>query len=58
MSELKGKGKFKLNSKGVKELLQSQQCQAVCKSEAAKMGDLTEEYVGTQRAWAIGVKKE
>lgn len=48
------KGKFELNRDGVKALLQSAEAMEIAKKEAEKLGEVTEEYVGTQRAWAKG----
>ena len=48
------KGKFELNRDGVKAMLQSAEVMAIAKSEAEKRGEITEEFVGTQRAWVKG----
>lgn len=52
------KGKFVLNRAAVKALLQSEKCQEIARKEAEKKGEVTDEYVGTQRAWAKGVEKK
>lgn len=48
------KGKFELNRDGVKAMLQSAEVMAIAKAEAEKRGEITEEFVGTQRAWVKG----
>lgn len=48
------KGKFVLNKDGVKALLQSQTCLEIARKEAEKKGEVTEDFIGTQRAWAKG----
>ncbi len=48
------KGKFELNRDGVKAMLQSAEVMAIAKAEAEKRGEITEEYVGTQRVWVKG----
>lgn len=48
------KGKFELNRDGVKAMLQSAEVVAIAKAEAEKRGEITEEFVGTQRAWVKG----
>lgn len=48
------KGKFELNRDGVKAMLQSAEVMAIAKSEAEKRGEITEEFVGTQRVWVKG----
>jgi len=45
------KGKFVLNKPGIKAMLQSQEVQEMLKREGEKRGEVTEEFVGTQRAW-------
>lgn len=48
------KGKFELNRDGVKAMLQSAEVMAIAKAEAEKRGEITEEFVGTQRVWVKG----
>lgn len=48
------KGKFELNRDGVKAMLQSAEVMAIAKSQAEKRGEITEEFVGTQRVWVKG----
>ena len=48
------KGKFELNRDGVKAMLQSAEVMAIAKAEAEKKGEITEEFVGTQRVWVKG----
>lgn len=48
------KDKFVLNRDGVKALLQSQTCLEIARKEAEKKGEVTEDFIGTQRAWAKG----
>ena len=48
------KGKFELNRDGVKAMLQSAEAMAIAKAEAEKRGEITEEFVGTQRVWVKG----
>ncbi len=50
----RSKDKFVLNKDGVKALLQSQTCLEIARKEAEKKGEITEEFIGTQRAWAKG----
>lgn len=52
------KGKFILNRAGIKAILQSQVCQDIAREEAAKRGEVTDEYIGTQRAWARGTEND
>ena len=56
MSE--SKGRFELNRAGIKAILQSQECQDIARQEAAKRGEVTDEYIGTQRAWARGIEDD
>ena len=48
------KGKFVLNKDGVKALLQSQTCLEIARKEAEKKGEVAEDFIDTQRAWAKG----
>lgn len=48
------KGKFELNRDGVKAMLQSAEVMAIAKAEAEKRGEITEEFIGTQRVWVKG----
>lgn len=48
------KDKFELNRDGVKAMLQSAEVMAIAKAEAEKRGEITEEFVGTQRVWVKG----
>lgn len=32
-------------------MMQSQPCQEIARREAEKRGEITDEYIGTQRAW-------
>ncbi len=52
------KGKFVLNRAGIKAILQSQECQNIAREEASKRGEVTDEYIGTQRAWARGIEDD
>lgn len=51
-------GKFKLNYAGINAMLQSQECQEIAKKEAEKLGQVTDEYIGTQRAWVRGTEND
>lgn len=52
------KGKFILNRAGIKAILQSQECQNIAREEAEKLGEVTDEYIGTQRAWVRGTEDD
>ena len=54
----KSKGRFELNRAGIKAILQSQECQNIARQEAAKLGEVTDEYIGTQRAWVRGTEND
>jgi hypothetical protein len=54
----KSKGRFELNRAGIKAILQSQECQNIAREEASKRGEVTDEYIGTQRAWARGTEDD
>ena len=54
----KSKGRFELNRAGIKAILQSQECLNIAREEAAKRGEVTDEYIGTQRAWARGIEDD
>ena len=47
-----------MNRAGIKAILQSQECQDIARQEAAKRGEVTDEYIGTQRAWARGTEDD
>lgn len=48
------KGRFELNRAGIKAILQSEEAMAIARQEAQKKGEITDEYVGTQRVWVKG----
>lgn len=48
------KGRFELNRDGIKAMLQSSEVMEIAKREAEKRGEVTEEFVGTQRVWVKG----
>lgn len=48
------KGKFELDKAMVKKMLQSDEVMKIAIKEAQKKGEITEEYVGTQRVWVKG----
>ena len=50
----KSKGKFELNKETVKKMLKSEEVMNIAKNEAEKLGEITEEFVGTQRVWVKG----
>jgi len=54
----RSKGRFELNRAGIKAILQSQECQDIAREEAAKLGEVTDEYIGTQRVWARGIEDD
>lgn len=43
-----------MNRAGIKAILQSSEAMEIAKREAEKKGEVTEEYVGTQRVWVKG----
>ena len=55
MSELKGK--FKLNTRTVNKILKSDKVMEIAKKEGAKIGNVEESYIGTQRVWVKGEEK-
>lgn len=48
------KAKFVLDRSTVKKMLQSEEVMKIAVKEAEKKGEITEEYVGTQRVWVKG----
>ena len=48
------KGKFELDKAMVKKMLQSDEVMKIAIKEAQKKGEITEEYIGTQRVWVKG----
>ena len=44
-------GDFVPNSAGIFAMMQSQPCQEIARREAEKRGEITDEYIGTQRVW-------
>lgn len=48
------KGRFELNKATVGKMLKSQEVLQIARNEAAKLGEIETEYVGTQRVWVKG----
>jgi hypothetical protein len=53
----KSKGKFELNKETVRKILKSQEVMEAARKEAAKLGDIETEYIGTQRVWIKGTAR-
>lgn len=51
------KGKFELNTRTVNKILKSEEVMKVALKEGSRIGNVTEQYIGTQRAWVKGEEK-
>ena len=51
------KGKFKLDTRTVGKMLKSEEVKQIAEKEAAKIGTIEEEFIGTQRVWVKGTEK-
>lgn len=52
------KGKFVLNRAASRRFFSRRNLKDIARQEAAKRGEVTDEYIGTQRAWAKGIEDD